>query len=594
MDKDKLSSLPEKPGVYIYRDKNGTVIYIGKAKILRNRVRSYFNEGKKDIKTEQLAGKIEDIDFIVTNNELEAFILENTLIKEHKPKYNILLKDDKSYPYIMITTADKYPGVYISRETKNKKSTYFGPYFSADAKKVVNLIYRIFKIRQCTLDLSGKPLTRPCIYYSTGVCSAPCVRFIGEKDYLDDVEKVNKFLDGDYLPVIERLNNEMHTLSEEKKYEKAAEARDSIKSVNEIMTEQKMVMRKEKNIDILSYIYSDSTYYFGVFNIRRGRLTGKTINVFTDTPENENPLETYIAQYYSRNIAVADEVILPEGSVSAEVVNYVFKGKKVKVRFERISRFLSFVNENLRENAKAEEKYREKKKNTKTEYIIQMQELQKCLGSEYMPEAMEGIDISHSSGENMVGSLVVFKNGEPDKKEYRHFNIKTVGQIDDYASIGEVVERRYSRLKEEGEYFPDLILVDGGLGQVNAAKEALNRVGVDIALIGLAKEHELVFRPGISEPVPMTDKARFLLMRVRDEAHRFANAFRTTLATKKLKKSVFDDIPGIGEKTKYQIYNLFKGTDELVKAVEADDKSVDFLNKKQKTGILKYFKNKPE
>lgn len=592
MDKDKLASLPEKPGVYIYRDKAGTIIYIGKAKILRNRVRSYFNEGKKDIKTTQLAGHVADIDFIVTNNELEAFILENTLIKEHKPKYNILLKDDKSYPYIMISTGDKYPGVYITRDIRNKKHTYFGPYFGADAKKVVSLIYRIFKVRQCTLDLSGKPLNRPCIYYDTGLCIAPCVRLVQDKDYEAVIESIKNFLNGDYLPVVAGLKNEMGSLAQEQKYEKAAEARDAIRAVEEIMTEQKMVMREEKNMDIISYIYKNGAYYFGVFNIRRGRLTGKVINAFKNMAENENPLEIYLAQYYSRNITAADEIILPEGSVSREVTDYIFRDKGVSVRFENASKLLNLVDENLSEKANTEEKFEEKKTNITKEHLLQMQELGKCLGFEYLPEAIEGIDISHSSGENMVGSLVVFKNGDPDKKEYRHFNIKTVGQIDDYASISEVVERRYSRLKAEGEYFPDLILVDGGLGQVNAAKEALKRVGVDIALIGLAKEHEEVYRPAESVPVPMTEKARFLLMRVRDEAHRFANVHRTTLANKKLKKSIFDDIPGIGEKTKYRIYNIFNDPEGLVKAVEKNDPGVDFLNKKQKNGILEFFKKK--
>lgn len=591
MDKDKISSLPEKPGVYIYRDVLGTVIYIGKAKVLRNRVKSYFGDSKKDIKTEQLSGKIADIDFIVTNNELEAFILENTLIKEHKPKYNILLKDDKSYPYIMINIKDKYPGVYTTRDTKDKSRMYFGPYFSIDAKRVLNTIYKIFKVRQCTLDLSGKPLNRPCIYFDTGLCAAPCVRFVSEENYLRTIQKVRQFLDGGYAPVVLELQRFMQEYSKDKKYEKAAEARDAMKAVEDIMTEQKMVMQNEKNTDVVSYIYKNRAYYFGVFNIRRGRLTGKTINIFKEMPENENPLELYLAQYYGRNISIADEIILPENSVDLNLLeNYIFKGKKIKIIFEKASSLLNLVDENLSEKANSEERFEEKKTNVKREYLIQMEELKESLGIEYMPECIEGIDISHSSGAEMVGSLVVFKNGEPDKKNYRHFNIKTVGQIDDYASIAEVVERRYSRLKEEGEYFPDLILIDGGIGQVNAAKEALKRVGVDIYVIGLAKQEEQIFRPYENTPVPLKEKGRFLLMRVRDEAHRFANAFRMTLTNKKMKKSVFDEIKGVGEKTKYRIYNEFKGPFELVKAVEDSDKRADFLNKKQKEMILKTFK----
>lgn len=591
MDKDKLNSLPEKPGVYIYRDSAGIVIYIGKAKVLRNRVKSYFGDGKKDLKTEQLAGRISDIDFIITNNELEAFILENTLVKEHKPKYNILLKDDKSYPYIMINIADKYPGVYTTRDTKDKKKLYFGPYFALDAKRVLNTIYRIFRIRQCTLDLGGKPLNRPCIYFDTGLCTAPCVRFISEEEYAKTIKKVIDFLGGKYAPVVKELERLMKEYSGEKKYEKAAEARDAMKAVEEIMKEQKMVTVEEKNTDVVSYIYKNRAYYFGVFNIRRGRLTGKTINIFKDMPENENPLELYLAQYYGRNISMPEEIILPENSVDPAILdNYIFKGKNIKITFEKASAMLNLVDENLAEKAGSEERFEEKKTNIKREYLIQMEELKESLGIEYMPECIEGIDISHSSGTEMVGSLVVFKNGEPDKKNYRHFNIKTVGRIDDYASVAEVVERRYSRLKEEGEYFPDLILIDGGIGQVNAAKEALKRVGVDIYVIGLAKQEEQVFRPYENTPVPLKEKARFLLMRVRDEAHRFANAFRVTLTNKKMKTSVFDEIKGVGEKTKYRIYNEFKDPGELVNAVETGDKRAEFLNAAQKASILKQFK----
>ncbi|MGD0565720.1 MAG: excinuclease ABC subunit UvrC [Candidatus Goldiibacteriota bacterium] len=594
MDKDKLSSLPEKPGVYIYRDGAGKVIYIGKAKVLKNRVRSYFGEGKKDLKTEQLSSRVADIDFIVTGNELEAFILENNLIKEHKPKYNILLKDDKSYPYIMLSINDVYPGVYITRDTKDRSKIYFGPYFSADAKKVAALIYRIFKIRQCTLDLSGKPPGRPCIYYDTGLCTAPCVRLIGAGEYMSAALKVKDFLSGEYAPVIALLQGDMERLSAEKKYEKAAEIRDDIKSVGEIMKEQKMVIQGEKNMDVAGYIYRNGAYYFGVFNIRRGRLTGKTINIFREMPLNENPLEIYLSQYYSRNTLMADEVILPSGAVDEEIIQrYVFKGKKITVTFEEPGgKLLGMVEENLREKASSEEKFEKKKMDVKGEYLAQMQALKESLNLEYMPECVEGIDISHSSGDNMVGSLVVFKNGEPDKKNYRHFNIKTVGQIDDYASIDEVVERRYSRLKAEGEYFPDLILIDGGTGQVNAAKEALNRVGVDILLLGLAKEREEVFKPGGGEPVAVSEKGRFLLMRVRDEAHRFANSFRKKLANRDLKESIFDSIKGVGEKTKYRIYNEFKDFEELASAIESGDERASFLGKKQRESVLKTIKER--
>jgi excinuclease ABC subunit C len=291
---------------------------------------------------------------------------------------------------------------------------------------------------------------------------------------------------------------------------------------------------------------------------------------------------------------MADELVLGEGAADGEILrSIVFKGKEIKITFEPPDgRLIRIVGENLDEKASSEEKFDKRKVNIKEEYLAQMKALKESLNLEYMPECIEGIDISHSSGDNMVGSLVVFKNGEPDKKNYRHFNIKTVGQVDDYASINEVVERRYSRLKAEGEYFPDIILVDGGPGQVSAAREGLNRVGVDILLLGLAKEHEEVFRSGQKGPVPVSEKAGFLLMRVRDEAHRFANSLRKKLANRDLKASIFDSIGGIGEKTKYKIYNGFRDFDELAAAIENGDDRASFLNKKQKESVLAAIRGK--
>ncbi|MCE5300585.1 MAG: excinuclease ABC subunit UvrC [Spirochaetia bacterium] len=590
MDKDILSSLPEKPGVYIFKNSSGDIIYIGKAKVLRNRVRSYFSSSKKDIKTEQLSGNIADLDFIVTLTELEAFILENTLIKQHKPKYNILLKDDKSYPFIKIAYGDKYPGVYVTRNARGRGDVYFGPYYALDAKRVVQLIYRMFRIRQCTLDLTGKPLKRPCIYYDTGLCAAPCVGYVTGEQYDDRVKLVREFLDGNYKPVLEELKKEMEESAAAKKYEKAAEARDSIKAVEEIMKEQKVVTQDETDTDVVNFLYRNGSYYFGVFNIRRGRLVGKSVNVFNGMPENENPLEIFLAQYYSRNISTARDVVLPEGAVETEVAKYIFRDRGVKLRFCKKDRLLDMVMENLVERSKSTEKMEEKKTNIKKEYLLQMEALKESLKLEAMPSVIEAVDISHSSGDHMAGSLVVFKNGEPDRAQYRHFKIKTVGQVDDFASVAEVVQRRYSRLKAEGGKFPDLLMIDGGIGQVNAAKHALDTVGVDIPVIGLAKEHEMVFFPHDNEAKDPGTRGRFLLMRARDEAHRFANSLRTKLANKKMKKSVFDDIKFIGEKTLYMIYNEFKDRSDLVGAIQSGDKRADFLNKRQKDEILKALK----
>jgi excinuclease ABC subunit C len=587
MDKIKLSSLPEKPGVYIFKDRAGSIIYIGKAKILKNRVRSYFQKNKKDIKTEQLVPKIADLDFIVTKNEIEAFLLESSLVKQHKPYYNILLKDDKSYPFIKINTGVKYPGVYLTRNTREKNAVYYGPFFSDDAKKVIQLIYRAFKVRQCTYEFEKKPLSRPCIYYDMGLSSAPCVRFIPDEAYMQSIKEVKSFLNGSYKKMLENLKKQMDDYSGKQLYEKAAETRDSIKAVEGIMTEQKVVGPEDGNFDVIDFIRKGGTCYFCVLSVRSGRLINKKIDIFTDTAEQEGAFELYLAQYYSRGISYPAEVILPDGAVDPEIAAEIFGGKGIKPVFKKRDSLLKMARENIEENIKQQEQIMAQKEKVKEQAGGQVKALQKSLAMAKPPDVIDAIDISHHHGDNMVASCVVFKGGVPDKNFYRRYRIKTVKKIDDYDSIREVVMRRYGRMLKEGAEFPDLVLIDGGIGQVNAAKEALGMIGVEnIEIIGLAKREEQVFKPGANKPVPVTEKARFLLQRVRDEAHRFALSYHTLLANKKMKKTLFDGIPFIGEKAKYEIYKSFNGADELLRAIETNDKKVSFLNKKQKQSIM--------
>jgi excinuclease ABC subunit C len=592
MDKDKLSALPEKPGVYIFRDSDGKVIYIGKAKILRNRVRSYFQDSVKDVKTEQLSKNVYDIDYIVAKNELEAFILENSLIKEHKPHYNILLKDDKSYPYLKITMNEKYPGVYITRMIKDKKAKYFGPYFARDAKKVLKIIYSVFKVRQCAYTFDTKPLKRPCIYYDTGECTAPCVRFISDNAYMQSVKEVIRFLNGNYKDTEAILEKQMKDYAEKKEYEKAAEARDAISSIKEIMIEQRMVTSEDKNIDIVDLVYQAGNYYFCVLNVRTGRLLGKKITVFSGIPEETDALSIFLMQYYGRGIILPEEIILPAGQGDEDIIrNYIFNGRDVKVIFKQRDDFLKMAQENIHEKIKELETLEEKKMGVNLENLRQSVDLQESLKLESPPVVIDGIDISHLHGENTVASCVVFKNGSPDKNNYRRYKIHVEG-IDDFESIREVVRRRYARIKEESGKMPDLILIDGGMGQVNSAAMILRELGITADVIGLAKREEEVFKPFNAEPVPMKKGGRFLLMRVRDEAHRFAVSYQMSLSNKKMIKSIFDDIPFVGEKTKNEIYKEFRSTGELLKAIQEDSGRVAFLNKKQKDGILEYLKDK--
>jgi excinuclease ABC subunit C len=589
MDKNKLSALPDKPGVYIYKEASGKIIYIGKAKSLKKRVASYFNNTRKDIKTEKMVALISDMDFIVTKTEIEAFILENSLIKEHKPKYNILLKDDKSYPYIKITFGDPYPGVYVTRIIKEKKSHYFGPYYALEAKRVVQAIYRVFKVRQCTYDIK-KPLKRPCVYYDTGVCTAPCTRFISDEAYAESIKEVRKFLNGSYKATIETLKKQMQEFSAAKKYEQAAEARDAILAVEEIQKQQAVITAEDRNIDVINSLYKNGRYYFCVLNVRSGRLISKKISSFAEMPQQENAMENFLLQYYATQTYFPTEAVLPVGSADLELLTAaVFKNKETKAVFKKRDALLAMALENIEEKVKQDEAGEKEKAVKDKEMLKQMESLKEALELEKLPRVIDGIDISHLHGENKVGSCVVFADGRPDKNNYRRYKIQTVTGIDDFASVAEVVTRRYSKMTEEE--LPGLIMIDGGIGQVNAAKEALEKLDVYPEVIGLAKREELVYRPYENKGIKLPAKAQFLLQRVRDEAHRFAVSYQFLLANKKMKETVFDNIASIGDKTQQMIYNEFRDKEELLAELEKDSDRVKFLKKKQKAELIKKLKN---
>ncbi len=589
---EKIKKLPTLPGVYLLKNKENKIIYIGKAKVLKNRLSSYFQNSKKDLKTKIMSESIADFDYIITKNEFEAFLLENTLIKQHKPKYNILLKDDKSFPYLKLTVKDKYPGLYLVRETKSKSAIYFGPYFAKDAKKFLEIIYKNFKIRQCKIDLK-KPLSRPCIYYNTGMCSAPCVRFISDSAYIESVKNVIKFLKGAYKEIIEIFKNKMNKYSERQEYEKAAQMRDYIKTIETIMNEQKVILNKEKDIDVVNYLFSDNSYYFCVLKIRSGRLINKEILVFKNVPESESIFENFLMQYYARNIDVPEEILLPYNAHTPQS-NFIikfFKKYDIRVIYKKNNSLFQIAMENILDRQKQETESEKKEQKFKKQII----ELQKSLNLNKKPEIIDCIDISHLGGSNMVGSCVVFENGLPAKALYRRYKIKQTRLADDYSAVREVVSRRYSKIKKEGQKLPDFILIDGGIGQVNIANEELKKLNLNIPVFGIAKKEELIFSPYNNEPVFISEDALLLLRRIRDEAHRFALSYHTKLNLKNLKKSILDNLPFIGEKTKYKIYNEFKNIDDFLNAIKNNKKEVSFLTRKQKDifiDIIKKMENK--
>jgi excinuclease ABC subunit C len=585
MLKDIIKNLPEEPGIYLFKNEEGKIIYIGKAKNLKKRVSSYFQKNTKDIKTELMREKISDINYVVTRNEFEAILLENSYIKQYKPKYNILLKDDKSFPYIEATVKDEYPGIYVTRNTKDKKAIYFGPYIAADAKQMVELIYKIFKIRQCPYDLK-KPLKRACIYYDMNLCLAPCIRFVSDNYYLKAFENAYKFLKGNYKSVIEDLKEKMNKYAENQEYEKAAQMRDYIKLLESNAEKQRVVLPEGKFVDVINYLYSENAYYFCVLKIRDGRLINKEIQVFKNVFEHENVLNTFIIQYYSRNVDMPFEVWVPDVEYKNTFTKDFMKKLSIKILFKVREPLIDTAMKNIISKINEEKMLDEKNKKFKQQIF----ELQRALNLEKTPVLIDGIDISHIGGTNTVGSCVVFKNGIPEKNFYRRYKIKQNIIADDYAAIKEVVQRRYSRIKKENGVFPDLILIDGGIGQVNMAADELKNMELKIEIIGIAKKEELVFMPYKNEPIKLEGDALLLLKRIRDEAHRFALAYQTKLSEKAIKKTVLNYIPFIGEKTRYKIYNEFNDLNELIEAIKNNDKKVSFLTEKQKMSILNSLK----
>ncbi|MBP7792887.1 MAG: excinuclease ABC subunit UvrC [Candidatus Goldbacteria bacterium] len=591
--KQKLNALSDNPGIYIFKDKDDKIIYIGKAKNLKKRVMSYFRKTGKDLKTSKLTGNIRDFDYIITNNEMEAFLLEGTLIKQHQPHYNVLLKDDKTFPFIKITTGEQFPGVYFTRNTKEKKAVYYGPYIAEDAKIVLELIYKIFKVRQCNYNFEKKQLTRPCVFYDMHICTAPCAGLISGDNYQNSIKEVKKFLNGNYKGIIEKLQEDMRNFSLGKQYEKAAEIRDQIKAVEDVMQKQAVVLSENMNVDVIDFVRQDLNAYFCVLNVRSGRLVSRRMDVFNDVINEEDVFETYLMQYYNRNISYPDEIILRDGLSSPEIMESFFYRKKINLTFKKKDKLLDLARENILQKIRYDMGEAEKQKIRERTSQKQLDGIKKVLGLDKTPEMIDAIDVSHFSGDNIVASCVVFKNGEPEKKLYRRYKIKGTVKIDDYAAIKEVVMRRYGRMLKENAKFPDMVLIDGGIGQVNAAKQGLNMIGVEnLHIIGLAKKKEEVFLPGKSKPIDVPADSRLILQKIRDEAHRFAVSFQTLLANKKLKKMTFDDIPFIGEKTRYNIYSQFKNSDELINAIETNDKRADFLTNKQKKEILNRLKGR--
>ena len=581
---------PLEPGVYIWRDSENRIIYVGKARVLRNRLGSYFS-GSKDIKTLALIRHAETIETIIVSNEYEALLLENTLIKQHNPKYNISLKDGKTYPVVRISAED-FPRVFRTRHIVEDGSLYFGPFANVQAvDRSLDLIEKLFPLRKCRIL---KKQDNPCMYYHINRCRAPCCGKITSVDYSLQVERVRKLLAGETSALIEELGAKMREAAEELKFEKAAELRNAVRAVENISENNSVADMDPENRDYIAWAAEGIFTTFSILSMRSGRMTGRELFNSRSAAEEKESLETFIAAYYAPDrpppprIYLAFSDSFPEAPGDDGAAGESIPGEKAisdcdtALNIFFLEQF-GYAPEILRpmerrhvialamarQNAQEELRRRLRERGAGPA----LDELAQALGLKTRPERIEGFDIAQLDGKHPVASLICFKNGVPDRKNYRTFKLRTVvGKVDDFAAMREVVYRRYSRLVREGRELPDLILVDGGLGQVNAAKGVMDELGIDCDIAGLAKRDEEIWLPRNSQPIKLSRRSEALkvLQFVRDETHRFATSLNQRLRSADLFFPVLESVEGIGPKRAARIMKTY-GELEKIAAADIND-----------------------
>lgn len=565
--KDKLALLPDQPGCYLMKDRQGVVIYVGKAKVLKNRVRSYFT-GSHDTKTQRLVAEIEDFEYIVTSSNMEALILEMNLIKKYDPKYNIMLKDDKSYPFIKIT-AERHPRLIITRNVKKDKGKYFGPYPNAyAASETKKLLDRLYPLRKCT-----KLPDKVCLYYHIGQCLAPCEKVVKEETYKEMIEQITRFLNGGYKEIKEELQNNMLKASEQLDFERAKEYRDQITHIEAIMEKQKMTFSDLTDRDVFGYAVDKGWMCVQVFFVRQGKLIERDVSMFPfyDNPSDE--LLTFLGQFYSKpnhfkpkEILLTDDVDLElaEGLLEVKVSQPKRGPKKDLVK-------LAVKNAKIALKEKFSLIERDEERSIKA-----VENLGEIMGI-YTPHRIEAFDNSNIQGVDPVSAMIMFVDGKPARKEYRKYKIKTVEGPNDYDSMREVVRRRYARVLRENLPLPDLIIVDGGKGHIEAVREVIeDEYGMDIPIAGLAKDDKhktsqlLYGNPLQVIPLGRNSQEFYLLQRIQDEVHRFAITFHRQTRSKSSFQSTLDGIPGIGEKRKKTLLKHFGSIKKMKDAKEEE------------------------
>jgi len=601
---EKLKLLPDKPGVYIMKNDKGTVIYVGKARSLKSRVRSYFQNSKHHgAKVKALVAHIVDLEYIITDSEIEALIFECNLIKKHRPKYNINLKDDKHYPYLKVTLNESFPRVMITRSIKKDGAKYFGPYTSSGAvQETLKLLRSIFPLRSCSRkDFDGRD--RACLNLHIKRCLAPCSGHVVSDTYKEIINEVILFLDGKQEDLIKNLTKQMEIAAENLEFEKAAQLRNQVQAVQKVVEKQKIISSELEDQDIIAFASKFDLTCVHIFFVRKGKLIGREHHFLEGTAEMSEGeiLAAFAKQHYSVVEFVPKEILLHTEMDDSEVVAEWLKGKrgsKVHLKVPQRGEKLKLV-EMVGKNAQMELDNHLQEADRQREMTEgALDELQRELGLEELPNRIECYDISNTQGTESVGSMVVFEGGKPKNSDYRRFKIKTVQGPNDFASMQEVLFRRFKNAKEETKQIaegtlqkshakfhrlPDLVIIDGGKGQLSSAREIMKGNGFGyISTYGLAKEFEHLFKEGSSEPIilPRNSKALYLIQRIRDEAHRFAIEYHRNLRAKRNMKSILEDIPGVGQKRKKALLVHFGSLAKVKQASVEELMEVDGMNEK--------------
>ncbi len=597
----RLKDLPMDPGVYIMKSKEGQILYVGKARHLKNRVSQYFgNNSNRTEKVLKLVSKVYDFEYIITRNEVEALVLENNLIKQHKPPYNILLKDDKNYPFIKINVKKPFPKVEVVRRLKVDGAKYYGPYMiGVSSKDILDLIYSAFPLRTCNLDMKHIPKNhRPCLNYHIKKCLAPCIGNISEEEYMQIISKVIDFLNGNDKEVEEILKSKMQAASDAEDFELAILYKKKLETLDKLIRKQVTALPKDFNLDIFAIATNGLNTVVDVLFVRGGKLLGSDKQIINDlslTPE--QALSNYIISFYDNIKYIPDEIVTAIPLEDADVISqYLTEKKGTKVNTINPhqgarKQLVDIAQNNANDYLEKSLTQKERKDNLTVGGVLQLQEY---LHLKKIPIRMECYDISHIQGTDKVASMVVTINGEAAKSQYRKFKIKTVEGNNDFASLKETLLRRLTKFDDKDESFsavPDLLVIDGGKGQLSSVKEIMDEIGCNIEVISLAKREEEVFVPGRSEPyvLPRNSYALKLLQRIRDEAHRFAITFHRSQRLKRQTKSELDEIKGLGPKKKEILRDAFKTIDDIKNASIEELNLVKGIDKTTARNVYEHF-----